>query len=141
MKLTDKQRKQIIAEYVAGDGNVSHRALATKYNVSPTTIAKILQDEKSVQKCADKKEENTLSMLAYIDSRKEKAQTLMESILNSSVNDIEKASLRDKMGALKILNEVFAGQKGKEGNETEGGVKFEFVFKDTSIKDETDNHT
>lgn len=38
MKLTDKQRKQIIAEYVAGDGNVSHRALATKYNVSPTTI-------------------------------------------------------------------------------------------------------
>ena len=80
-------------------------------------------------------------MLAYIDSRKEKAQTLMESILNSSVNDIEKASLRDKMGALKILNEVLAGQKGKEGNETEGGVKFEFVFKDTSIKDETDNHT
>lgn len=141
MKLTDKQRKQIIAEYVAGDGKVSHRTLATKYNVSPTTIAKILQDDKSVQKCADKKEENTLSMLAYIDSRKEKAQTLMESILNSSVNDIEKASLRDKMGALKILNEVFAGQKGKEGNETEGGVKFEFVFKDTSIKDETDNHT
>lgn len=41
MKLTDKQRKQIIAEYVAGDGNVSHRALATKYNVSPTTIQRI----------------------------------------------------------------------------------------------------
>lgn len=117
MKLTDKQRKQIIAEYVAGDGNVSHRTLATKYNVSPTTIAKILQDEKSVQKCADKKEENTLSMLAYIDSRKEKAQTLMESILNSSVNDIEKASLRDKMGALKILSEVF-GTKGAESTGT-----------------------
>ena len=113
MKLTDKQRKQIIAEYVAGDGKVSHRTLATKYNVSPTTIAKILQDDKSVQKCADKKEENTLSMLAYIDSRKEKAQTLMESILNSSVNDIEKASLRDKMGALKILSEVF-GAKGAD---------------------------
>lgn len=111
MKLTDKQRKQIIAEYVEGDGKVTHRALAAKYKVSPTTIAKILQDEKSVQKCTHKKEENTLSMLEYLDSRKDRAQALMEKILDLSEKDILMANLRDKMGALKILSEIFSTEK------------------------------
>lgn len=140
-KLTDRQRKQIIAEYVAGDGKVSHRDLAAKYKVSPTTIAKVLQDDKSVQKCAHKKEENTLSMLEYLDSRKNTAQALMEKILTLSEKDIASAKLRDKMGALKILAEVFATPKGKEGSESDGGVKFEFVFKDTSIKNEPKDNT
>ena len=113
-KLTDRQRKQIIAEYVAGDGKVSHRDLAAKYNVSPTTIAKVLQDDKSVQKCAHKKEENTLSMLEYLDSRKNTAQALMEKILTLSAEDIASANLRDKMGALKILSEVFAQTREAE---------------------------
>lgn len=33
-KLTDRQRKQIIAEYVEGDGKVSQQKLADKYHVS-----------------------------------------------------------------------------------------------------------
>ena len=76
-KLTDKQRKQIVAEYVDGDGKISHRQLAQKFNVSQSTISKILKDEKSVQKCSDKKKANTLSMLAYIDSQSDKAQELI----------------------------------------------------------------
>ena len=56
-KLSDRQRKQIIAEYVAGDGRVSQRSLAKKYNVSLSTISKILRDEKVEQKCTHKKEE------------------------------------------------------------------------------------
>ena len=41
-KLTDRQRKQIIAEYVAGDGKISQRELAERYQVSQKTISKIL---------------------------------------------------------------------------------------------------
>ena len=140
-KLSDRQRKQIIAEYVEGDGKVSQRSQAKKYNVCLSTISKILSDEKVEQKCTHKKEENTLSMLEYLDSRKNTAQALMEKILTLSAEDIASANLRDKMGALKILSEVFATPKGKEGGESDGGVKFEFVFKDTSIKDEPKNNT
>ena len=110
-KLSDRQRKQIIAEYVEGDGKVSQRSLAKKYNVCLSTISKILGDEKVEQKCTHKKEENTLSMLEYLDSRKNAAQALMEKILTLSEEDIAKANLRDKMGALKILSEVFAQTK------------------------------
>ena len=107
-KLTDRQRKRIIAEYVDGDGKVSQRSLAKKYNVSLSTISKILCNEKVKQKCTDKKEENTLAMLDYFDSRKDKAQSLIDTILETSDAEIIGANLRDKMGALKILAEVFA---------------------------------
>lgn len=54
-KLTDKQRKKIVAEYVEGDGKVSQRQLSKKYGVSQNIISKILSDPKSCQKLSDKK--------------------------------------------------------------------------------------
>ena len=139
-KLTDRQRKQIIAEYV--NGGISQRQLAEKYGVSRQAIAKLLSTEKSSQKLRNKKEENTRSMLEFLDEQKSTAQSLMQKLLKASEEDIEKASLRDKMGALKILSEVFAPHKndGKNGEENVG-KKVEFVFKDTSMSDETDNRT
>lgn len=110
-KLTDRQRKQIIAEYV--EGGISQRALAKKYNVSQKTISAILANKEVRQKVSDKKNENTLSMLAFLDSRKEKAQSLMDAILDSARSDIKKAPLRDKMGAFKILSESFGGKSGE----------------------------
>lgn len=112
-KLTDRQRKQIIAEYVAGDGKVSQQKLADKYHVSRQAISTILSSEKTCEKLRNKKEENTLSMLEYLDSRKNTAQALMEKILVLSEEDIAKANLRDKMGALKILSEVFGAKQGE----------------------------
>ena len=109
-KLTDRQRKQIIAEYV--EGGISQRALAKKYNVSQKTISTILSNTEVRQKVLDKKNENTLSMLAFLDSRKEKAQSLMDAILDFARADIKKAPLRDKMGAFKILSESFGGKSG-----------------------------
>ena len=50
-------------------------------------------------------------MLEFLDEQKDTAQALMEKILSLSEKDIEKANLRDKMGALKILAEVFAQTK------------------------------
>lgn len=81
-------------------------------------------------------------MLEFLDEQKSTAQSLMQKLLKASEEDIEKASLRDKMGALKILSEVFAPHKndGKSGEEG-GGMKVEFVFKDTSMNDESDRNT
>lgn len=131
-RLTDRQRKQIIAEYVEGDGKCSIRALAKKYSVSPSLISKILKDGKSVQKCTDKKKENELSMLAFLDSRRDKAQGLIDKILDTLPKDFEKASMRDKAGLMKIIAEVFAPQKGQEEKWEESQPKFEFVFADVS---------
>lgn len=45
-KLTDKQRKKIIAEYV--EGGTSQRKLAEKYHVSPYLIRSILNGDKNL---------------------------------------------------------------------------------------------
>lgn len=110
-KLSDRQRKRIIAEYAIG--GIRWRQLAEKYHVSQNTIAKLLSSEKSVQKLSDKKEENTRSMLEFLDEQKSTAQSLMQKLLKAPKEDIENASLRDKMGALKILSEVFTTRKEK----------------------------
>ena len=91
-KLTDRQRKRIIAEYAIG--GIRWRQLAEKYHVSQNTIAKLLSSEKSVQKLSDKKEENTRSMLEFLDEQKSTAQSLMQKLLKAPKEDIENASLR-----------------------------------------------
>lgn len=106
-KLTDRQRKKIIAEYVNADGKISQQQLAEKYGVSRQAISKILNTTEGCERLQQKKEENTLSMLEFMEQQKDQAQTLMQKILSCAEVDIEKASLRDKMGAFKILSEAF----------------------------------
>lgn len=136
-KLSDKQRKKIIAEYVAGDGKVTQAELAKRYGVSRQAITKLLADEESCQKLRNKKKENELSMLAFLEDRAEKAQNLIDKILDTLPKDFEKATMRDKAGLLKILSETFGGKKGQdasEGAETSSGVTIN--IKDCS-KDDT----
>ena len=136
-KLTDKQRKQIIAEYVAGDGKISQTQLAEKYGVSRQAISKILTDEKSCEKLRNKKKENELSMLAFLDSRSKKAQELIDKILDTLPQDFVKADMKQKAGLLKILTEVFAKpEETKEQSASNEQPKFEFVFKDMTMKNE-----
>lgn len=87
-KLTDKQRKKIIAEYV--EGGTSQRKLAEKYHVSPYLIRAILNDDKRLaQKIAHKKAENTASVLAFMDSKKNDVCNLIENLL-AAMNSPEK---------------------------------------------------
>lgn len=127
MKLTDIQRQQIIATYVAGYGEISQTVLAKKYGVSRTTISKILKSANVDKDIELKKEQNALSMLEYIESKQGEAQTLMSQILNKAGIKLEADnSLRDLMGALKILADVFG--KNAESKDDDNGAK-EIVFK------------
>ena len=68
-KLTDKQRKKIIADYVELG---SYNATAKKHHVSATTVKKIVEaDKDSVKKCERKKEENSKSILAHMESQRD----------------------------------------------------------------------
>ena len=67
-RLTDKQKKKIIADRADG---LSVRQLAKKYHTSTTTIHRTLKsDPETEQKITQKKEENTADILAYMESKK-----------------------------------------------------------------------
>ena len=66
-KLTDKQKKKIIADYMENN-NYSETARLNG-GISPNTVKTIVnKDEKTEKICKKKKEENTKDILVYIDS-------------------------------------------------------------------------
>lgn len=67
IKLTDKQKKKIIADYIS-NGNYSETARMNG-NISPNTVKKLVQeDTEFANKCEQKKEENIKDILDYMDS-------------------------------------------------------------------------
>ncbi len=136
MKITEIQRQQIIATYVAGKGEISQTVLAKKYGVSRSTISKILNSAEVNKSINEKKEQSALSILEYIESKQGEAQTLMSEILiKAGVKLKGDNSLRDLMGALKILVEVFS--RNAE-NKDEADDARQVVFKIVGVKDNGD---
>lgn len=106
-RLTDKQRKQIIADRAGG---LSLRKLAEKYGVSHSTIKNTLdRDSETVQICTHKKEANTLEMLAYMDAQKGKAQELLSKIIDAlgDPDKLARANVRDLATAYGIIADKF----------------------------------
>ena len=121
-KLTDKQRKKIIAESVNGS---SIRALAAKYGVSTTTIQRVLKsDTELTQKVAQKKAENTVSILAFMDSKKNDVCALIDKLLAAMADDdkLAAATVNQLATAMGIVidkytaNEAFKTSDTKENN-------------------------
>lgn len=69
-RLTDKQKKKIIADYVELG---SYNAVAKTNGVSKDTVKRIVQScEDFGQKAKQKKEQNTADILAYMERQREK---------------------------------------------------------------------
>lgn len=67
-RLTDKQRKKIVADYLELG---SYRATGRKNNVSAGTVKRIVEECDDIeQKVSQKKEENTADVLAYMESQR-----------------------------------------------------------------------
>ena len=135
MKITEIQRQQIIATYVAGKGEISQAVLAEKYGVTRTTISKILKNAEVDKIINEKREQNALSMLEYIDSKQNVAQDLMKKILAEAGGKIKGAPLRDLMGALKILADVFSKTAD---NKDDADHSKQIVFKVVGAKSNDD---
>jgi len=121
-KLTDKQKKKIIAESVNGS---SIRALASKYGVSTTTIQRVLKsDTELTQKVAQKKAENAVSILAFMDSKKNDVCALIDKLLAAMADDdkLAAATVNQLATAMGIVidkytaNEAFKTSDTKENN-------------------------
>lgn len=120
-KLTDKQRKTIIAERAVGS---STRQLARKYGVSETTIRRTLKsDPEMAQKVAQKKAEHTASILAFMDSKKTDVCTLVEKILAAmgSEDKLAEATLNQLATAMGIVIDKFTAQEQREPTRTDTG--------------------
>lgn len=66
--MTDKQKKKIIADYVQIG---SYNAVSKIHGVSATTVKNIvLKSADIVEKCEQKKEENTADILEYMESQR-----------------------------------------------------------------------
>lgn len=104
-RLTDKQKKKIIADY---SENCNYRATARQNNVSDRTVCRICKNEpKITQKVMQKKVENTADMLAYMDSRKEQAQGIIDCCLSLLPKKLEEASAAQTATVMGITIDKF----------------------------------
>lgn len=75
-KLTDKQKKKIIADYME---NGNYRETGRINNVSDNTVRNIVnKDQNTSEKLAQKKEENTKDILEYMDNIAEKQKKIID---------------------------------------------------------------
>lgn len=68
-RLTDKQKKKIIADYVELG---SYNAVAKRHGVADSTVKRIVLSDPQMQKNAEhKKEQNTADILSYMEQKKD----------------------------------------------------------------------
>ena len=105
--LSDKKRKQIITDYIECG---VYREVARKHGIAPGTVRKIVTNGNDIeQKITQKKEQNTLDMLAFMDSRKGTAQLFVDVCLQYlfEPEKLEKAKLSEITTAMGTVIDKF----------------------------------
>lgn len=107
-KLTDKQRKKIIADYTQFE---NYSAVARLHGVSRNTVKSIvLADCKTAEKCRLKKEENTAAILAHMGRQKNRVCGILDKLLEAldDPDKMECATLPQIATALGILVDKYS---------------------------------
>jgi len=80
-KLTDKQKKKIIADYVE---NQNYSETARMNNISDMTVKRLIDNNEEVlKKVEQKKEENTQSTIEYMQTQHETKKRILDKILKA----------------------------------------------------------
>lgn len=117
-RLTDKQKKKIIADYVQLG---SYNAVAKKHKVADSTVKRIVLSDPEMQKKAEqKKEENTADVLAYMESQKQIVCEIIGKGLMAlnDPNKLAKANPAQITTALGTLIDKWVMVNGSSGTET-----------------------
>lgn len=84
-RLTDKQRKQIVADYVELG---SYAAVAKKHGVADTTVKRAVEQDRQTLRIADhKKESNTADILAHMDEKRDTVNEIIDKTLDVLNNE------------------------------------------------------
>lgn len=123
-RLTDKDRKQILADYAETE---NYRETARNLGLSDRTVRKICKETSELtQLIAQKKEQNTSDMLAYMESRKEQAQGIIDNCLAVLPEKLEKANAVQLATVMAILIDKFTANTTIAEHESEI-VKIELI--------------
>lgn len=75
-RLTDRQKKKVIADYASCE---NYAEVSRKHGISRDTVKRVVQgDPQSAVIATQKREQNTLDMLAYLDSKQSEAQLFID---------------------------------------------------------------
>ena len=121
-RLTDRQKKKILADYV----QTSNYCATAKINgVSATTVENIVRANADiVEKCEQKKEENTADVMEYMNDHKDLVCSFIGKGLEM-LNDPEKlaaANLSQITTAMGTLIDKWAMVQEKTGDNNDDGV-------------------
>lgn len=133
-RLTDEQKKKIIADYVESG---SYRATAKRFGVSAMTVRSVCTgNTETVRKCTQKKEQNTADMLAYMESRKEQAKGIIDSYLEALADPekLEKTPIQQIATAMGIVVDKFVTQPA-ENRMKEKKLEIELLKIESQMKD------
>lgn len=100
-RLTDKQKKRIISDYV----NIgSYNTVGKMHGISATTVKNVvLKNSETVGLCEQKKKQNTMDMLEFLETRKKKTQDIIDQLLDCMPDKIPRASLVQIVTAYGVL--------------------------------------
>lgn len=90
VKLTDKQKKKIIADYIS---NTNYSETARMNNVHASTVKRIVDsgyDKDLQEKAEHKKEENTKEILEYLDTIADKQKEIIELSMKVLIDKLSK---------------------------------------------------
>lgn len=132
-RLTSRQRQAVIARYLAGESIAS---LAKEYNISYQALAKQVKQEKVVESLRKVENEQAMTMAAFIQSKKEQTQDIIEALLDKLQDKIDKASFKDCIAGIKDLASLYLE---REDNSIDNTVKVVIERKVQDLTDETDN--
>lgn len=134
-KLTDRQRKQVVADYVRLE---SYSEVGRIHGLSVPGVKKIVDKDKAgLERLRAKKEQNTLDMLEYIDSKKGEAQKIVSQILHNLYDSerLKEASPREQATVMAIVIDKFLLPNTLRQNNAENKedkVQVNIHFKDLS---------
>ena len=119
-RLPDRQKKKIVADYLESG---RYRATGRKNGVSDATVKRIIEDCGDIQqKIAQKKEENTADVLAYMESKRQKVCDIIEIGLQELPEKLQNAKTATEITtALGTLIDKWAlkAPQGMEGSRTD----------------------
>ena len=125
-KLTDKQKKLIIADYIEC-GNYCE--VARKHGITDTTVRHLVKTDKdTLKKIEQKKEENIEDVLEYMDSLKKQKKTVIRKLLQAIEDKVDKidafTNIKDVASAYGIIidKELKLREIKNHSNDEEEGV-------------------
>lgn len=116
-RLSDRERKKIIAYYVECQ---NYRETARRFKVADSTVRDIVRKDADVaQKAAEKKEQNTADILAYMDTKKEIVCQFIDTYLEAMLDPykIGKATVNQLSTALGTVIDKFTIQGEKKAEQ------------------------